>query len=300
MERHAAKPATHYRYRARESASGKRPAGPWSGWSRIRTPPDYDRVPRAPHMLPAQEAPYKISLRWRLDDTNVDGFVLERCATDDSCFIAALLNPDEREFDFHTLKAGRYRITAFNAHGYSRPSDPTPSLGTDVPLKADTQAVDLGPVDSRAASKITRMATSSSVENAECTSPRQLIAEGWKLVGVAGEQDLYRDPSGCGTGGCVYSIFTTNDGCYATAPDSAVLTTTPPFSGKDDDSPGMVVTNSSGSAGSGVLVIYQGTSEVDRHDWKVVEPPYVGKFPPFGDYGSTQMPEGAQIQQMQR
>jgi hypothetical protein len=294
-QRHAAQAGTRYRYRARVRATSRCAAGAWSGWVEVRTPREPRHVPHAPQALEGKGAPYRVTLRWRAADASADGFVLERCTGGTRCFVAAVLNPDERAFEIHSLDAARYRITAFNRRGYSAASAPTGLLGEDVAEKPADGPVELGPGDSAAARAITRRAGSGRVEDAACTSPEELVAEGAQLVGVRGDEDLYRDASGCGTGGCIYMTFTTRDGCYSSEPGSDMLASTPPFSGKDDDRPGVVVTNSSGSAATGHITIYDGSREVDQYEWAVIEPPYAGLLPPFGEYASVQFPQEAQV-----
>ncbi len=291
MERHAADPDTAYRYRVREGARADCHAGPWSNWASARTPAAASKPPSAPRMLESSERDFVVTLRWAADDRDVDGFALLRCVSHDVCVAAALLEPDEREFQFHTLRATSYAIVAFNEHGYSRFSNRTATIGTEIPVQTMTENEALRPSDSYAAQQIDPLATSNDADM-NCTTPQVLIKEGFTLVGIRGMEDLYRDPDGCGTGGCGYQKFTIRNGCYGNHARYNVLTSTPPFAGKDVGSDiGVVVTNSSGSAGDGTIMIYSGSNVVDQYQWIKKRGPQPGELPPFHEFESLQMPE---------
>lgn len=291
MERHAADSDTAYRYRVRERARKDCDAGPWSDWVSTRTPAASSKPPLAPRMLGSSERNFVVTLRWDADDTDADGFALLRCVSDDVCVAAALLEPDEREFEFHTLSATTYVVIAFNEHGYSQFSNRTARIGTEISerIMGKHEALELS--DSVAARRIDPQATSDEAD-IYCTTPQKLIKDGFTLIGIRGMEDLYRDPDGCGTGGCGYQIFTIENGCYGNHSRFNVLTTTPPFAGRDvGNDTGVVVTNSSGSASGGTILIYDGSDVVDEYKWIEVRAPLPGKRPPFHEYESLQIPE---------
>lgn len=285
FQRHEAEPDTRYRYRAR------RAGGAWSEWMTVRTPPAAAHTPAPPTMLEASAARrFVVSLHWQAGDQNADGFVLLRCDAERTCFVAALLDPDERRFDYHTVRAGHYRIAAFNAHGYSSFSEPTALVGVDEMLAAGASP-GLHPEDSVIARGITVFDENS---GRLCTTPKRLIADGWRLQGVRASEDIWQQPESCGTGGCVWYRFKVDAGCYRTDDSEGVLSTTPAYSGTQD-SPGIVITNSSGSAATGQIVIYEGGGEIDRYDWHVIDPPYPGTFPPFNQHAATQFAESVEF-----
>jgi len=290
VERHDALAAKLYRYRARERAVTGAPAGRWSGWKYIRTACAPTEAPATPRMVKVQaDSDYVISLAWVSQDRLADGFLLERCIPDGPCAAAALLNPDVLAFDYHTLGARQFRIAAFNAIGTSSFSARTAVVGENVPIKQSTDQV-LVPADSHAARLIRRRRAEDFGAHSYCTTPEQLIHEGYVLAGIKGLSDLYQGPESCGTGGCIFTIYTTVDGCYTTSESETVLASTAPFSGLDNDSPGVVVTNSSGSAYEGGIIIYYGADQVDSYRWRSFDQT-VDRIPPFGEYGSYQEPD---------
>ena len=291
IQRHDALAGTRYRYRARAQAVTGVPAGHWSRWKYIRTPRAPTEPPTTPRMLKAQsDSGYVVSLEWASKDGSADGFLLERCIPDGPCKTAALLNPDVFAFEYHTLKARQFRIAAFNAVGTSPFSARTELVGEDIPIKQSSEQ-ELVPADSRAARLITRRLPEDFGTHSGCTTPERLIQKGYVLVGINGLSDLYMEgPDKCGTGGCIFITFTINDGCYTAGISQSVLSTSAPFFGIDDASPGVVVTNSSGSAYDGAITIYSGTDVFDFYRWRSFETSG-DRFPPFGEFGSYQEPD---------
>ncbi|MBK8283730.1 MAG: hypothetical protein IPK97_01975 [Ahniella sp.] len=286
--RHDAQPATRYRYRARAAAINTNSAGPWSPWQTIRTPPASSAAPRAPTDLVGTEGDLVIELSWSAEDPDMNGFLLERCDADGLCQPAALLHPDLRRFQFHTTRANVFRLAAFNEHGISAQVS-TPMLGRDLPIQPAT-ATPPRVEDSLAAREISKHGFS---DGYYCTSPAELLDEGWTLIGIRGEEDLYQNADGCGTGGCVYHRFQTIDGCYRAAigyDQGGVLSTTPPYRGVNETTEGIVITNSSGSATDGLIIIYRGGEEIDSYRWQTRGEPFIDQLPPFPEIGDIQSP----------
>jgi hypothetical protein len=295
MERHDALPATRYRYRARERTTNGCPLSPWSDWSSVETPAAPASAPGKPRMLDTREGDYVVTLNWTTDDDTMDGFVLLRCIDEEPCLVAAVVNPDERTFELHTLRAARYALVAFNAHGYSAMSNRTVRIGTDIEEAQTREHRPPRPSDSLAA-RATGADASSRNADVHCTTPEVLIAEGWTLIGVQGMDDLYLSPDSCGTGGCVYAKYTVDNGCYGNHRRFDVLASTPPFEGVDTDrTDGVVVANSSSNAANGTITIYRSGDAVDSYEWNAFTDPVPGSKPPFHAFGSLQYPERSPI-----
>lgn len=286
--RHDAQPATRYRYRAREAAINTNSARPWSAWQEIRTPPAISSAPRAPADFVGTEGDLVIELSWSAEDPDMNGFVLERCDACGRCQPAALLHPDLRRFQFHTTRANVFRLAAFNEHGISAKVSTT-MLGRDLPIQSATAKpprVD----DSLAALQISKHGF---IDGHYCTSPAELLDQGWTLIGIRGEEDLYQNADGCGTGGCVYHRFQTIGGCYRAAigyEHGGVLSTAPPYSGVNETTEGIVITNTSGSAADGQIIIYRGGEEIDSYLWQARGEPFIDQLPPFPEIGDIQFP----------
>lgn len=277
VERHDARPETLYRYRVRRQSSD------WSRWQSLRTPDAPTHVPGAPVLNRAEFwGRFGITFEWHAADHLADGFLLIQCDDSGACYVAAVLHPDERSFDYHTVKAGTYRLAAFNSNGYSEFTAPTAVLGIDEPIaRAEPEA--LKPEDSRVAQGLGEPDAN---DPRLCTTPTALQKEGSILVAVREDGDLWYDPRDCGTGGCIWTRFEREGSCYFHEGGS-FFAHSPPFFGRSP-MPGIQITNNSGSAYDGETIIYEGDEAVDQFRWRVFDGPYPGQKPPFDDFGNRQ------------
>ena len=209
-----------------------------------------------------------VTLSWTYSGKGALGFVLERCdagGNGDVCEPAALIRADQRQFEYYFMRPHRFRIAAFGDSGRSRWSALTPMLGRNLQseLMPDPATWEL---DASLSASAKRIESAKQQPNSSCTTPKELALSGEQLVCIQGLNDWYQAPDSCGTGGCIFTRYSTVNGCYSV---SDQILSGPPCYGKD--AVGYVYANSSGSAYEGVTTIFFNGEPVDSFNWNALQ-----------------------------
>ena len=207
-----------------------------------------------------------VTLSWAYSGKRALGFVVELCDADgDGCEPAALIRSDQRQFEYYFMRPHRFRIAAFGDSGRTRWSALTPMLGRNLQSELMPAPV-RWELDTSLSAAAKLIESAKQQPNSSCTTPKELALRGDQLFCIQGLNDWYQEPDSCGTGGCIFTRYSTVNSCYSV---SDQIFSGPPCYGKD--AVGYVYASSSGSAYEGVTTIFFNGEQIDSFNWNALQ-----------------------------